>query len=56
MFGLGGGGAKVRNIGPVLGSYPVGGEVCAEGGAYASLRTGRGEMMVVTSKTVAVLH
>ena len=50
----------MRLIGPVLASYPVGGEGGAEGGAYVSLRMGRGwgreELMVVNSKTVAVLQ
>ena len=32
----------MRLIGPVLASYPVGGEGGAEGGAYVSLRMGRG--------------
>ena len=32
----------MRLIGPVLASYPVGGEGGAEGGTYISLRTGRG--------------
>ena len=41
MLGAGGE-AKVRLIGPVLASYPVGGEEGAEGGAYVSLRMGMG--------------
>ena len=32
----------MRLIGPVLASYPVGGEEGAEGGAYVSLRMGMG--------------
>ena len=31
----------MRLIGPVLASYPVGGEGGAEGGAYVSLKIGR---------------